>query len=167
MNAKHNNEIELKAKLALDGGRYEWNKVPIEITEGAKKTDPVEGALRKPGWWRGAGSVARDTGDRFLALLEKVSRARDEKKKEQRIYTGTALDEPEWREYLGNPTDDARAWLAELATKLDMNTAAPWYSILRAYVEKLPLGAKCKDIGDVVLQRCLTELCSEKENANT
>jgi hypothetical protein len=81
----------------------------------------------------------------------------------QREEKTTGHDEGDWRSYLGNPGDDARAWLKDLTAQVDTNARdnKGWWGTLRDHVYAKPNGAKIRDLDPRIVEMCVKNLCQE------
>ncbi len=187
-------ELKLKLDAIAARGTIprpsDWRKTKIGNWDGIEKEAQ---RIAEPHWWRkpsnqaeqtinevlrraGLGRLVLDTGpseefenerDRQRKANERgdtpvhaseVAEAQQNKQK-----TGVD-DEEKWKSYLGEPKDDARRWLKDLAGKLDTNARENrgWWGTLRHHIETSPRGARVEDLNPELLELCLKNLCSEE-----
>jgi len=72
-------------------------------------------------------------------------------------------DEEGWRAHLGDPGDDARAWLKKLCAEVDVNVSDKkgWWGTLLDHVQAKPVGAKIRDLDPRIVELCLKKLCED------
>jgi hypothetical protein len=177
--------VEMRAALTLRGGAYDWKDQPIGETDQARLTDPSR--LARNNWWVEAEprpfDVFRQTGPSWLDNLKRfAARGHDDKAAEQQsIAPKTGKDrakgkrkagrdeggETSFKEYLPKPGDNIHVWLADLATKLDMNLPerVNWYGALRNYVAKYKPETKASQLNQNVLASLIQMICESEEEA--
>jgi hypothetical protein len=89
--------------------------------------------------------------------VEEVVQAQHEKQK-----AGVEDEGEEWRSYLPESGDDARAWLSDLSTRIDMNARSNkgFFGALTTHVESKGKDAKCADLNPQLIEICLRALCA-------
>jgi hypothetical protein len=181
---------ELKSELdAIAGVRAKppnWRATKIKNWDGGMVAE-IE-RLRGPGWWakpsneaeellkrlatrdeagtvawREAAREAKENEGAEITAGEIAERQRD---KTQGRLEGAAGDEDEpqgWRKHLGNPGDDARAWLGALAKRLDANARdnKGFFGALKDHITSQKHGARIEDLNPSLVELCLRGLCSE------
>jgi hypothetical protein len=176
---------EMHAALAMAGGAYDWKTTPIAETRSSQLTDPSR--LSRADWWVAAEpapyDVFRQTGPTWLENLKRfAARGHDDKAAEQQSIAPKAGKdrakgkrkagrdqggETSFKEYLPKPGDNIHTWLADLATKLDMNLPGRvnWYGALRNYVAKYKPETKARELDQNTLASLIRMICEEEEAA--
>ncbi len=180
-------DIEAQSRIALlSGAPHNWRDTLITETPTARATDPMR-IHERDNWWNraqpfdeqgrevirlveraglgalriGDGQTEEGRTDRPVLASEVAEHQRDKAKRRRE---GNAVDEgEEWREYLGDPKTDARAWLAELGKKLDLNSQdnRGFFSALKGHIDSKPTDATCADLSQPLVELCLTNICAE------
>jgi hypothetical protein len=179
---------ELETKLAAIAARPDhWSRTKIGRYAGGVVAD-VERFQQEETWWKRDVRGVRDLSavNELLANcgLERL-RTRDDKDKEnvwggenahstnasevaehqrdkaKRRRGGAVTDEgEEWEQYIGKPRDDAREWLADLATKIDMQgDNRGFFGTLQDHVKSQPKGARVEDLNQKLVEFCLKQIC--------
>jgi hypothetical protein len=157
----------------------DWRKTKILNNEGGILADARK--FLDPDWWKRA--EPRDERGEILALLKRagLGKLRDGME-EENVHAGergvtasevaehqhnkqkvAGTDEGAWRSYLGDPKDDARAWLKKLSAQVDMNVRHKkgWWGTLCDHVHGKPTGAKVRDLDPRLVELCLKNLCED------
>ena len=162
MDAKQNAEIELRAKLAAQGGAYRYQDTPIFETEGAKQTCPYRSrGLIRDGWWdRSEPECLRSLFDRVFRKFARDDR--DERSGKERENSAVRDAEP-FEEYMPEPEEEISDWLKRLAKEIDVNVEPrrSWWSLLQSFVGKFPPGMKASDLDEKTVRKFVEKICGE------
>ena len=179
-------ELDAIASGGTSARPPDWRKTKILNNEGGILADARK--FLEADWWKRA--EPRDASNReILRMVERGQlRMGDGKEEENQQFVGSgtpvtageiaehqrdkakrrrersAVDEgEEWREYLGSPGDDARAWLKDLSVQVDTNAGdnKGWWGTLRDHVYGKPDGAKIRELDPRIVEFCLQNLCTE------
>jgi hypothetical protein len=160
----------------------DWRKTKIGNNQGGIVADVKR--LSNPEWWRKSANQAEQSLSDLLkraglgtldgdpreetenyreAPVTAAAIAERQRDKAQRRERSAADEGEKWREYLGELRDDARAWLAELGKKLDMNTPdnRGFFSALKGHIDSQKQGARIGDLNQPLIELCLRALCTE------
>lgn len=154
-------QLNISPRLAEWGRNpHRWTQTKIHLTDAWLESDPetqrvlaeceADGQRRR--------QREHDEETQLVRLVMAVG-GRDEHQRVTRRSVAMDSEPPVDRAYLGRPSTDARAWLGQLATRVDVNgRARAWWRTLREYVYSLPAGALCRDIDAHFVNRCLKEM---------
>lgn len=154
-------ELARQGDYARTAGPANWRDTKIEVTAGARATDPFREAFKDDNWHR---RLARTAGLDTRELLREFERAaqklnatdpRAASKRE------TAFDAQACEKLLPGPNKPVSEWLRDFAAAVDVNAPARsnWFGALRGYVSQFGALANFQDVDRTVVTDLVRKIC--------
>jgi hypothetical protein len=121
-----NHALDMKtlAELALLGGKFDWKNTPIEITQAARATDPLN--LARDCWWHQA--EPRDAaGGKIIVIVDDVGKENMEARSGRPVTSAQIAAAQEDSEndsadqLLPDDTESISTWFARIAKSIDFS----------------------------------------------